>query len=56
MNETVPVPAAGEVPDDLLPFLRRWWSEHPEPDEQFAEAIAESRREIQPPGDPWESP
>ena len=32
----VPIAAAGEVPDDLLAFWRRWRSEYFEPDEQFA--------------------
>ena len=39
---------------DLVAFLRRWRVEHPEPDEQLAETIAESRRAIRPPHDPWE--
>jgi antitoxin (DNA-binding transcriptional repressor) of toxin-antitoxin stability system len=39
---------------DLVAFLRRWRVEYPEPDEQLAEAIAESRRAIRPPHDPWE--
>lgn len=50
----VPVPPREQDPDDLIAFLRRWRTEHPEPDEQFAEAIAESRRGVQPPHDPWE--
>jgi antitoxin (DNA-binding transcriptional repressor) of toxin-antitoxin stability system len=40
--------------EDLIAFLRRWRVEHPEPDEQFAEAIEESRRMIRPPRDPWQ--
>jgi antitoxin (DNA-binding transcriptional repressor) of toxin-antitoxin stability system len=51
----VPVPGEGQVTEDLLVFLRRWRTEHPEPDEQFAEAIEESRKAIRPPHDPWRS-
>ncbi len=43
-----------QVADDLIAFLRRWRIEHPEPDEQFAEAVEESRRSVKPPRDPWE--
>jgi antitoxin (DNA-binding transcriptional repressor) of toxin-antitoxin stability system len=39
---------------DLIAFLRRWRIEHPEPDEQFAEAIEESRKAVKPAHDPWE--
>lgn len=31
---------------DLIAFLRRWRLKHPEADEQFGEAIAESRRSL----------
>ena len=50
----VPIPSQGQVAEDLIAFLRRWRIEHPEPDEQFAEVIQESRRADQPPRDPWE--
>jgi hypothetical protein len=50
----VPVPPGGHPDEDLIAFLRRWRTEHPEPDEQFAEAIAASRKAVQPPLDPWE--
>jgi prevent-host-death family protein len=50
----VPVPPTEPNAEDLLAFLRRWRIEHPEPDEQFAEAIEESRRAVQPPRDLWE--
>jgi antitoxin (DNA-binding transcriptional repressor) of toxin-antitoxin stability system len=51
----VPVPTSqGHIAEDLIAFLRRWRIEHPEPDEQFAPAIEESRRAIRPPRNPWE--
>ena len=50
----VPLPASEQGDDDLIAFLRRWRTEHPEPDEQFSEAIAESRGAVRPPHDPWE--
>jgi antitoxin (DNA-binding transcriptional repressor) of toxin-antitoxin stability system len=50
----VPVLTIGQGTDDLILFLRRWRTEHPEPDDQFAEAIEESRKTIKPPRDPWE--
>jgi antitoxin (DNA-binding transcriptional repressor) of toxin-antitoxin stability system len=40
--------------DSLIAFLRQWRIAHPEPDEQFGDAIEESRRAVQPPHDPWE--
>jgi antitoxin (DNA-binding transcriptional repressor) of toxin-antitoxin stability system len=49
----VPVPVSGQGPEDLIAFLRRWRSEHPEPDEQLGQVIEESRRAVQPPQDPW---
>jgi len=39
--------------DELLAFLHRWRVEHPDPDEQFAEVIEDSRKAIRPPHDPW---
>jgi antitoxin (DNA-binding transcriptional repressor) of toxin-antitoxin stability system len=48
----VAVPA--KAADDLIAFLRQWRIEHPEPDEQFAQAIEESRKDLRPPRDPWE--
>jgi antitoxin (DNA-binding transcriptional repressor) of toxin-antitoxin stability system len=50
----VPVPAAGEVSEDLIAFLRRWQSEYPGPDERLADDIEDSRRAVQPPRDPWD--
>jgi len=48
------VPVSEPVTEELIAFLRRWRIEHPEPDEQFAAAIEESRRGVQSPHDPWE--
>jgi antitoxin (DNA-binding transcriptional repressor) of toxin-antitoxin stability system len=48
----VPVPSQGHIAEDLIAFLRRWRIEHPEPDRQFAPAIEESRRAVQPPRNP----
>lgn len=50
----VPVLSADKDAHDLIAFLRRWRSEHPEPDEQFSAAIDESRRAVRPPHDPWQ--
>ena len=50
----VAVPRVGLLDNDLIAFLRRWRLEYPEPDEQFAEAIEESRNTLQPPHDPWD--
>jgi len=50
----VPIPAPGEVAEDLIDFLRRWQIEYPEPDEGLAQSIAESRQGIQTPSDPWD--
>ena len=49
----VPVPKVNDN-EDLIAFLGRWSIEPPEPDEQFAEAIEESRKAVRPPHDPWE--
>lgn len=49
----VPVLAPGEVSEDLIDFLRRWRTQYPEPDEQLAEAVADSRRGVRPAHDPW---
>jgi hypothetical protein len=48
------VAAPAKSADDLITFLRRWRHEHPEPDEQFAHAIEDSRKLIQAPRDPWQ--
>lgn len=50
----IPIMAAGRSTEDLISFLRRWRSEHPEADEQFAEAVADSRKVVRSPHDPWE--
>lgn len=50
----VPVRSPELGVQDLIAFLRQWRIEHPEPDEQLAEIIQESRRAVQPPRDPWE--
>jgi antitoxin (DNA-binding transcriptional repressor) of toxin-antitoxin stability system len=47
--------SAGTLPvDDLIAFLRRWRIEHPDPDEQFADAIEASRSAVRAPHDPWQ--
>ena len=50
----VPIAPFGEPAGDLIDFLRRWRTQYPEPDEQLAEVIAESRRGVRPARDPWE--
>jgi prevent-host-death family protein len=50
----VPLPVAIEGSEDLIAFLRRWRSQYPEPDEQFARAIEESRAGVRPPKNPWD--
>jgi prevent-host-death family protein len=50
----VAVPEQEKTVEELIAFLRQWRLEHPEPDDQFAEVIAESRRAVRPPHDPWE--
>lgn len=50
----VPIQSQGQAGEDLIAFLRRWRTEHPEPDEQLAEVIQESRKAVQPPRDPWQ--
>ena len=50
----VPMPVPGEGADDLIDFLRRWRTEHPEPDEELSESIEASRQAVRPPRDPWE--
>jgi prevent-host-death family protein len=50
----VPITPASEPSGDLIDFLRRWRIEHPEPDSQLVEVIAESRRGVRPARDPWE--
>jgi hypothetical protein len=47
-------PVNADAGEDIIAFLRRWRTEHPEPDETLASAIEESRKSIQPPHDPWE--
>src|ERR1019366_10558755 len=48
----VSVPDRADTPGDLIAFLRQWRIEYPEPDEQFGQAIEESRKSVQPPHDP----
>lgn len=50
----VPV-ALSRCSEDLIAFLTQWRLQFPEPDEQFADAIQESRQWLRPPRDPWES-
>jgi len=50
----VPIPRVGPGADDLIAFLRRWRTDYPEPDEQLAEVIAESRKAVRLPRDPWD--
>ncbi len=52
--QIVSVPDRTAGSDDLITFLRQWRVEHPEPDEQFGDAIDESRKSVRPPHDPWE--
>ena len=54
MVRIVPVAAPGVSSEVLIAFLRRWRIEHPEPDDQFSEAIGESRRTVRPPRNPWD--
>lgn len=49
----VPI-APAERSEDLIAFLAQWRLRCPEPDEQFADAIQESRQWLRPPRDPWE--
>jgi prevent-host-death family protein len=49
----VPAKGPGRVAD-LIEFLSAWRLKHPEPDDQFARAIEESRRGVRPPRDPWQ--
>ena len=39
---------------ELIVFLRKWRVDHPEPDDQFAEAMEESRKTVRPQSDPWQ--
>lgn len=50
----VPVQTREQPAQDLIAFLHQWRIDYPEPDEQFAEAIEESRKAIQSPHDPWD--
>jgi prevent-host-death family protein len=50
----VPVASDRQTTENLVAFLRHWRIAHPEPDEQFGEAIEDSRRAVHPPHDPWE--
>jgi len=50
----VPVLDGGSSTEDLIAFLHRWRTEHPGPDDQFGEAIEQSRKAVLPPHDPWE--
>ena len=45
----VPVPPVQPCADDLIAFVRCWRIEHPEPDEQFAEAIDAAAKGIRDP-------
>ena len=50
----VPITTSAGSSEDLIEFLRRWRSEHPEPDEQFERAIETGRPTSQPPRNPWD--
>jgi prevent-host-death family protein len=50
----IPVPTRKEASDELIGFLRHWRSEYPEPDEQLAQVIHETRQAMRPPKDPWD--
>lgn len=54
MVRIVPIPLPGKEPADLIAFLARWRQEYPDPDDQFAAAIEESRQGVQPLRDPWD--
>jgi antitoxin (DNA-binding transcriptional repressor) of toxin-antitoxin stability system len=54
MARLVPVVVGERQGEDLIAFLRQWRLEYPEPDDQFAEAIEEGRKAVQPAHDPWE--
>jgi prevent-host-death family protein len=45
----VPVAPSREVSQGLVAFLAQWRLEYPEPDEQFSDAIQESRQWLCPP-------
>lgn len=51
----VPVVSASRASEDLIAFLRRWRTEHPEPDDELSDVTQESRRWQSPPRDPWGS-
>ncbi len=44
MARLVPCPPKSERTSDLIAFLTRWRSEHPEPDDGWAAAIEETRQ------------
>ncbi len=50
----VPIAPSSDPAGDLVDFLRRWRAQYPEPDDQLAEVIAQSRRGVRPARDPWE--
>jgi antitoxin (DNA-binding transcriptional repressor) of toxin-antitoxin stability system len=54
MARIVPVSNGGGPTEDLIAFLHSWRIAHPEPDEQFADAIQDSRKSIKPARNPWE--
>jgi len=49
----VPIQSDVDSTADLVGFLRQWRADHPEPDDQFAEAVNESRTRTQAAHDPW---
>jgi antitoxin (DNA-binding transcriptional repressor) of toxin-antitoxin stability system len=50
----VPVNSREEPTKDLVAFLREWRLKYPEADDEFAQVIEESRRNLHAPRDPWE--
>lgn len=54
MVRIVPICSSGDAANDLVAFLHRWRIEHPDADEQFTDAVNESRREVQVPRNPWD--
>ncbi len=50
----VPVKPGDQVSNDLIAFLHEWRVRYPQPDDQLAESIEDSRKANDPPRDPWE--
>lgn len=48
----MPIGPSREPSEGLIDFLRDWRAEYPQPDDQLAEVIAESRRGVRPARNP----